>query len=360
MDTITSVDDFLRQVFRLEHFRPHQREVIDDVLSGSDVVCVMPTGAGKSLCFQLPALLLKGLTVVVSPLISLMADQVRQLQGLGVPVLLLNSSQESHEQSQTLNILRKGFEGLLYLAPERFAAPSFQRVLPQLRTRLLVVDEAHCLSFWGHDFRREYMRLAEVREQLGSPTTMALTATATPAVRNDIVRMLKLRSPKLHVTGFDRPNLTYACRRIDFEDEKDQALLRGLSRQAGSGIVYCATRKKVEYLAAFLRQSLPQRTIRAYHAGMDSESRKQAQQDFMANAGCHGRSHKRVRHGHQQARYPLRRALQHSGQPGSLLSGSRSRGTRRTPSPVRLVLQPRSTGIPRNSSSTKSARTTPP
>lgn len=283
MDTITSVDDFLRQVFRLEHFRPHQREVIDDVLSGSDVVCVMPTGAGKSLCFQLPALLLKGLTVVVSPLISLMADQVRQLQGLGVPVLLLNSSQESHEQSQTLNILRKGFEGLLYLAPERFAAPSFQRVLPQLRTRLLVVDEAHCLSFWGHDFRREYMRLAEVREQLGSPTTMALTATATPAVRNDIVRMLKLRSPKLHVTGFDRPNLTYACRRIDFEDEKDQALLRGLSRQAGSGIVYCATRKKVECLAAFLRQSLPQRTIRAYHAGMDSESRKQAQQDFMAN-----------------------------------------------------------------------------
>jgi ATP-dependent DNA helicase RecQ len=147
-----------------------------------------------------------------------------------------------------------------------------------------VVDEAHCLSFWGHDFRPEYMRLAEVREQLGSPVTMALTATATPAVRNDIVRMLKLRSPELHVTGFDRPNLIYACRRIDFEAEKDQSLLHGLSKQPGSGIVYCATRKKVEYLAAFLRQSLPQRTIRAYHAGMDAESRKKAQQEFMFNA----------------------------------------------------------------------------
>ncbi len=277
------VENLLQQVFRLERFRPYQREIITDVLSGSDVVCVMPTGAGKSLCFQLPALLLKGLTVVVSPLISLMADQVRQLQGLGVSVLLLNSSQESHEQSQVLNTLRKGFDGLLYLAPERFASASFQRLLPQLQTKLLVVDEAHCLSFWGHDFRPEYMRLAEVREQLGAPATIALTATATPAVRNDIVRMLKLRAPKVHVTGFDRPNLTYACRRIDFEDAKDEALSHGLSKQAGSGIVYCATRKKVEYLAAYLREKFPQRTIRAYHAGMETESRKKAQQDFMAN-----------------------------------------------------------------------------
>jgi len=274
----------LQRVFRLEGFRLYQREVIDDVLGGHDVVCVMPTGAGKSLCFQLPALLLKGLTLVVSPLISLMADQVRQMQALGVPALLLNSSLDSHQQSQVVAKLKKGFDGLLYLAPERFAAASFQRMLPQLQTKLLVVDEAHCLSFWGHDFRPEYMRLAEVREQLGSPATIALTATATPAVRNDIVRMLKLRSPKVHVTGFDRPNLTYACRRIDFEYAKDEALSHGLSKQLGSGIVYCATRKKVEYLTALLHEQHPQRTIRAYHAGMDTESRKKAQQDFMDNA----------------------------------------------------------------------------
>src|SRR5208337_4342338 len=217
----------------------------------------MPTGAVKSLCFQLPALLLKGLTVVVSPLISLMADQVRQLQTLGVPVLLLNSSQPSSEQSQVLKRLNDGFTGLLYLAPERFAAPSFQRLLPQLRPNLLVVDEAHCLSFWGHDFRPEYMRLAEVREQLGSPVTMALTATATPNVRDDIIKMLRLRLPKVHVTGFDRPNLTYACRRLDTEAEKDTALLNGLSKQTGSGIIYCSTRKLVEQLTALFQESFP-------------------------------------------------------------------------------------------------------
>jgi ATP-dependent DNA helicase RecQ len=284
LDPELNVDELLQRVFGLQGFRPHQREVIEDVLRAADVVCVMPTGAGKSLCFQLPALLLQGLTVVVSPLISLMADQVRQLQSLGVPVMLLNSSQDGQEQSQVLHRLRQGFHGLLYLAPERFASAAFQHLLPLLHTKLLVVDEAHCLSFWGHDFRPEYMRLAEVREQLGAPPTIALTATATPAVREDIVRMLKLRTPKVHVTGFDRPNLTYACRRLDFEYAKDEALAHGLAKQPGSGIVYCATRKKVEYLAALLQQKFPQRTIRAYHAGMDNEARKQAQRDFMANA----------------------------------------------------------------------------
>ncbi len=281
-----SIDDLLRQVFRLPNLRLRQREVIQDVLDGKDVVCVMPTGAGKSLCFQLPALVLKGLTVVVSPLISLMADQVHQLQALDVPVLLLNSSQSTHEQSRVLNRLREDFAGLLYLAPERFAAPSFQRLLPQLRPNLMVVDEAHCLSFWGHDFRPEYMRLAEVREQLGSPVTMALTATATPQVRNDIVRMLKLRSPKVHVTGFDRPNLTYACRRLDTEAQKGAALLNGLARQPGSGIVYCSTRKLVEQLAALFEARFPERTVRAYHAGMDAQARKRSQEDFMSNTGA--------------------------------------------------------------------------
>jgi ATP-dependent DNA helicase RecQ len=286
VNLMDSIDDILQRVFQLSEFRPHQREIIQDIVAGNDVVCVMPTGAGKSLCFQLPALMLQGLTVVVSPLISLMADQVRQLRRLNVPVLFMNSSQSHQEQREVFWELKRGFEGLLYVAPERFPAPSFQRILPELKPRLFVVDEAHCLSFWGHDFRPEYMRLAEVREQLGSPVTMALTATATPNVRDDIVKMLKLRSPKLHVTGFDRPNLTYACRRMDTEAEKDAALLNGLSRQAGSGIVYCSTRRLVEQLAALFEERFPGRTVRAYHAGLDAEERKKSQEDFMANPGA--------------------------------------------------------------------------
>jgi ATP-dependent DNA helicase RecQ len=196
----------------------------------------------------------------------------------------MNSSQNHEEQHKVLAELKKGFAGLLYVAPERFSTPSFQRILPELRTRLFVVDEAHCLSFWGHDFRPEYMRLAEVRQQLGSPSTMALTATATPSVRDDIIRLLKLRSPEVHVTGFDRPNLTYACRRLDTQAQKDEALLHGLSKQPGSGIIYCSTRRLVEQLAALLEGRFPQRTVRAYHAGMDTPSRKKSQDDFMANA----------------------------------------------------------------------------
>ena len=283
---MNAIDDLLSRVFRLPSFRPRQREVIADVVAGHDVLCVMPTGAGKSLCFQLPALMMEHLTLVVSPLISLMEDQVRQMQSLGVPALLLNSMQDAREQSQVLTKLRDGFSGMLYLAPERFSAASFRRVLPELKTSLLVVDEAHCLSFWGHDFRPEYMKLAEIREALQSPVTMALTATATPMVRQDIIRLLGMREPKVHVTGFDRPNLTYACRRLDTEAEKDTALLQGLAKQPGSGIVYCATRRGVEQLAAVFQQRFPKRVIRAYHAGMDSDARTQSQEDFMSAPGA--------------------------------------------------------------------------
>ncbi len=276
-----SVDRLLTEAFRLPQFRPRQREVIADVLAGHDVVCVMPTGAGKSLCYQLPALVLGELTIVVSPLIALMADQVRQLNDLAIPALLLNSSQDSAEQREILRKLRAGFRGILYIAPERFAAPSFRGLLPQLRPRLFVVDEAHCVSFWGHDFRPEYMRLAEIREALGSPVTIALTATATPQVRSDIATFLKLRSPKSHVTGFDRPNLRYAARFFRNDGEKDEALLQGLPLARGTGIIYCATRKTVEELAALLEEKFPERTICGYHAGMEQPQRKRSQERFM-------------------------------------------------------------------------------
>jgi len=223
---------------------------------------------------------------VVSPLIALMADQTRQLDKLAVPTMLLNSSQDAAQQRATLQKIRAGFAGILYVAPERFAAPSFRALLPQLKPRLFVVDEAHCVSFWGHDFRPDYMRLAEVREALGSPVTAALTATATPQVRSDIAAFLRLRAPKLHVTGFDRPNLRYASRYFRNDGEKDAALLRGLKMSPGTGIVYCATRKTVEELTAYLEKQLPDRIIGGYHAGMSQPDRKHSQERFMGGQGA--------------------------------------------------------------------------
>ena len=280
------VEDLLTRRFQLSQFRPGQREVIGDLLAGHDVVCVMPTGAGKSLCYQLPAVALGGLTLVISPLIALMADQVRQLKDLSIPAALLNSSQSSTERRDLLQKLRAGFAGILYVAPERFAAPSFRELLPHLKPRLFVVDEAHCVSFWGHDFRPDYMRLAGVRKALGSPVTAALTATATPQVRSDIATFLQLRSPKVHVTGFDRPNLRYAARYFRTDREKDPALLRGVKASPGTGIVYCATRKTVEYLSAWLEQEIPGRAICAYHAGMSQADRKRSHDLFMREKGA--------------------------------------------------------------------------
>jgi ATP-dependent DNA helicase RecQ len=276
-----SPDQVLQSVFGLQQFRPRQREIINDVIAGHDVVCVMPTGAGKSLCFQLPAVMLRGLTLVVSPLISLMADQVAQLRQHRIPAMLLNSSQSGDEQRQALAALYNGFRGLLYIAPERFAAPSFQNLLAKLRPNLFVVDEAHCVSFWGHDFRPEYMNLAEARQKLGSPVTVALTATATPQVRRDIVSMLGLRDPRIHVTGFDRPNLAYSARRLESDVNKDDAVLQFVSKRTSSGIIYCSTRKAVEGLSALIEEKFPDRTVCSYHAGMEVAVRKHNQSRFM-------------------------------------------------------------------------------
>jgi len=280
------IEDHLHRVFQLAEFRPHQREIIEDVLGGHDVLCVMPTGAGKSLCFQLPATVMSGLCLVVSPLIALMADQVKQLRSLGVSVLFLNSSQPAAEQKSVLAQLARGFSGLMYVAPERFSAPSFQRLLPSLKPSLFVVDEAHCLSFWGHDFRPEYLRLADARVRLGSPVTIALTATATPQVRKDISQLLGLRTPRVHVTGFDRPNLSYQARNFERETDKDPALLGFLSTQPGSGIIYCSARRIVEELAAYLEQKFPDRAVTAYHAGMETPDRKRSQDRFMGDQGA--------------------------------------------------------------------------
>src|SRR5581483_2210418 len=201
--------EHLQNLFGLDDFRPAQRGVIEDVLARRDVLCVMPTGAGKSLCYQLPTAVQGGLTIVVSPLISLMADQVQQMRDEGLPALLINSSQSPAEQRAVIAELHHGFQGLLYVAPERFASGGFMANIERLQAKLFAVDEAHCISQWGHDFRPEYSQLGEVRRKLGSPTTIALTATATDDVRTDIMQKLALREPSIVVTGFDRPNLSY-------------------------------------------------------------------------------------------------------------------------------------------------------
>jgi RecQ family ATP-dependent DNA helicase len=277
-----NLDQLLRDAFGLPCFRPHQREVIVDLLTGADVLCVMPTGAGKSLCFQLPAVALRGLTIIVSPLISLMADQVAHLKARKIPALLLNSSQSIDEQRAVVKTVANGFAGLLYVAPERFTSNTFQWLMTRIKPRLFVVDEAHCVSFWGHDFRPEYMRLGEFRKQLGDPITIALTATATRQVQRDIVRALDLKNPKIHVTGFDRPNLSYAVRRFEKDREKESALVRLLSVTKGSGIVYCSTRRSVEDVTALLKQNLHDRRVVSYHAGMDQSDRRRSQSEFMA------------------------------------------------------------------------------
>ena len=276
----------LRDTFGLDDFRPGQREVIEDVLAGNDVLCVMPTGAGKSLCYQLPAVLKKGLVVVVSPLISLMEDQVQQLRDEGIAATVLNSTLSPQHRRRVMAEIEAGFEGLLYVAPERFFSGDFAALMPKLKPSLFVVDEAHCVSSWGHDFRPEYSRLGDVREQWDWPVTIALTATATADVRRDIIKQLNLRSPRVYVTGFDRPNLRYESKNLTKEMEKDEELVRRVKEETGSGIVYCATRKAVEEAAELLTRCVPGRAVLVYHGGMDMTERSRNQEAFMQTAGA--------------------------------------------------------------------------
>jgi ATP-dependent DNA helicase RecQ len=245
----------------------------------------MPTGAGKSLCYQLPAAISDGLSIIVSPLISLMEDQVQQLRDENVPAKLLNSSLSPAMQRTVLDELQAGFKGLLYVAPERFFAGSFQSLIRALRPKLLAIDEAHCISQWGHDFRPEYARLGDVRNLLGDPPVIALTATATEDVRDDIVRGLRLREPSIVITGFDRPNLAYESRRVNKIVEKDKMLFDLLEAEKGDAIVYCSTRKTVDELSGKLRSRMKQRPVFSYHAGMDGATRTQSQEQFMDSSG---------------------------------------------------------------------------
>lgn len=268
----------LKQYFGFDGFLDAQEEVIHQILLGKDGLVVMPTGGGKSLCFQLPALCLDGVTLVVSPLIALMKDQVDALQSKGVPATMINSTLSPQEQWDRIRRMKEGEFKLVYIAPERFRAPSFMEALESVKVALFAVDEAHCLSQWGHDFRPEYMRLGSILEKLGRPQAVALTATATPTVRQDILKVLSLRDPFEMVSGFSRPNLSLSILNTAKHDHK-YARVQEIVAQWKTGIVYCATRKQVEKVSETLHEWGVKCV--AYHGGMSDEMREKIQNEFI-------------------------------------------------------------------------------
>ena len=268
----------LKAVFGYDSFRQGQESVINAVLDGRDILAVMPTGAGKSLCYQVPAMLLSGITLVISPLISLMQDQVKALNEAGVDAAFINSSLSEKEMHDTFKNASKGQYKIIYVAPERLMSEGFVRLAKGVEISMITVDEAHCISQWGQDFRPSYMDIAEFVNVLDKrPIISAFTATATQNVREDIICSLGLTNPYFLVTGFDRENLFF---QVDKPKSKDRFILDYLDRHKGeSGIIYCATRKNVDSLYTLLKKRSI--SVAKYHAGMSIEERKQMQDDFV-------------------------------------------------------------------------------
>ncbi len=271
----------MKRVFGFGRFRPGQQEVVHDALAGRDILALMPTGGGKSLCFQLPAVLRPGVTLVVSPLIALMQDQVRQLLDNGIAASFINSSLDASEFARRTAAALAGKYKLLYLAPERLLMPEFldgtlRRLAASPGISAFVVDEAHCVSEWGHDFRPDYRQLATLRRRHPDIPMQAFTATATPRVRGDIIAQLALRDAAVHLTSFNRPNLFY---RVEPKTKLSYGQLLARARKGGSGIVYCLSRRRVDELAAQL--SADGVRARPYHAGLDPLQRQENQEAFI-------------------------------------------------------------------------------
>ncbi|MBN2189814.1 MAG: RecQ family ATP-dependent DNA helicase [Candidatus Aureabacteria bacterium] len=270
---------YLSKYFGFETFKAGQKSVIEKVIEKKNILAVMPTGGGKSLCYQLPAVIFKGITIVVSPLISLMKDQIDDLNELFIEATFINSSISAKEQENRINKAKKGTYKLLYIAPERFRSKKFVDLLKTIKVELLAIDEAHCISTWGHDFRPDYLRLRHFIKLMDNPPVIALTATATPEVQQDIIRQLDIGKTEVIVTGFDRENLIFSVIHTPTKKDKNAVLKDALKRNHGSAIVYVGTRKKAESTSEFLK-SIGVKAM-AYHAGMDDREREEVQNSFM-------------------------------------------------------------------------------
>lgn len=282
MADMTAARDALRTYFGYQDFRPGQEGVIAALLSGRDALAVMPTGAGKSLCYQIPAVVMEGLTLVVSPLVSLMGDQVRALVDAGVRAAYLNSMLLPTQQADVMRRALEGAYQIMYVAPERLSDERFLAFAREARIPLVAVDEAHCVSQWGQDFRPSYLGIGDFIAQLSKrPAVAALTATATERVRDDVVRLLGLRDPHRVVTGFDRPNLYFGVERLDAKKKLARIASYALERASDSGIVYCSTRKDVERV----QEALVEAGVKAtrYHAGLAASERERNQRAFIAD-----------------------------------------------------------------------------
>lgn len=278
-DPLKKALSFMERVFGFHEFRPGQDEILESVLDGSDTLVIMPTGGGKSLCYQVPAFIRPGITLVISPLIALMKDQVDSLRVLDQPVNAIHSLMGLREQEEALHKIAKGKIRLVYASPERLRNQRFIEALRNNTLSMVAVDEAHCISQWGHDFRPDYLRIRQAIGSFGRPQIIALTATATEKVRSDIVKHLNLKAPRVFVTGFDRRNLFWEVIQCTDEKEKTAVMKERLSALSGAAIVYTGTRKKVESTVKKLKKA----GLRAsgYHAGMDETERIRGQENFM-------------------------------------------------------------------------------